>query len=155
MTSEFEPIHQSIAWLFIPVFGHLCLVQFLFIMVSFKRWQATRQDDFRLNSLARVGEEPERSRRWAKNLDNQFQLPVLFYVVVALMVMWVVGSPSLATIPVSFIILAWFFLIGRVVHSIVQITGDNVRLRGYVFTINWAALSLMWLQFFSHIWINP
>ena len=124
-------------------------------MVSIKRWQATRQDDFRLNSLARVGEEPERSRRWAKNLDNQFQLPVLFYVGVALMVIWVLGSPTLAIMPVSFIILAWLFLIGRVLHSIVQVAGDNVRLRGYVFTINWAALSLMWLQFFSHVWINP
>jgi hypothetical protein len=40
--------------------------------------------------------------------------------------------------------LAWLFVIGRVVHSGVQILSANIRLRGLVFTINFLAVLLMW-----------
>ena len=36
------------------------------------------------------------------------------------------------------------FVIGRVLHSVVQIFTDNIRLRGMVFTINFAAVLAMW-----------
>jgi hypothetical protein len=40
--------------------------------------------------------------------------------------------------------LAWVFILGRVIHSGVQILTDNVRLRGLVFTINFLAVLAMW-----------
>jgi len=40
--------------------------------------------------------------------------------------------------------LAWVFVIGRVLHSLVQIATANVRLRGLVFTINFVAVLAMW-----------
>ena len=43
------------------------------------------------------------------------------------------------------IYLAWTFVIGRVLHSIVQIFTDNIRLRGMVFTINFVAVLTMWV----------
>lgn len=39
---------------------------------------------------------------------------------------------------------AWVFLIGRLIHTAVQCSGDNVALRGQVFTINF--LALLWLM---------
>jgi hypothetical protein len=44
--------------------------------------------------------------------------------------------------------LAWVFVIGRVLHSLVQIFTDNIRLRGLVFTINFVAVLAMWLLLF-------
>lgn len=43
------------------------------------------------------------------------------------------------------IYLAWVFVIGRVLHSIVQIFTDNIRLRGMVFTVNFVAVLAMWV----------
>ncbi|HCG78844.1 MAG TPA: hypothetical protein DE015_06505, partial [Oceanospirillales bacterium] len=45
---------------------------------------------------------------------------------------------------IVFISLAWVFILGRVIHSGVQILTDNVRLRGLVFTINFLAVLAMW-----------
>ena len=39
---------------------------------------------------------------------------------------------------------AWVFLIGRLIHTAAQCLGDNVALRGQVFTINF--LGLLWLM---------
>ena len=48
----------------------------------------------------------------------------------------------------SQVFLAWVFVIGRVLHSLVQIFTDNIRLRGLVFTINFVAVLAMWLLLF-------
>ena len=39
---------------------------------------------------------------------------------------------------------AWVFLAGRLIHTAVQCGGDNVALRGQVFTINF--LGVLWLM---------
>ncbi len=128
-------------WILLPVFGHLVWIFILFVMVSVKRMQATKAGSLSIDELAHNGREPEQSRRWARNLDNQFQVPMLFYALVALLF-------ATEAVTAAQIALAWVFLLGRIVHTFVQISGDNVTLRGRVFTINFAALALMWLVFF-------
>ena len=127
----------SILW---PVLGHLALVQVLFAMVSLRRWQAVREGQARYGQMARAGGEPERSRRWARNLDNQFQVPMLFYALVSLLY----ATDTLEPMQTA---LAWVFLAGRVAHTAVQVSGDDVKLRGRVFAVNYLALSAMWLLF--------
>lgn len=126
-----------------PVVGHLVLVQVLFAMVSLRRHQAVRAGDAAVNDFA-WGQEPERSRRWARNLDNQFQLPMLFHVLVALIFATGVGG-------LPEVVLAWAFLLGRLAHSWVQVSGDDVTLRGRVFAISYVGLSLMWLVWLARM----
>ena len=73
------------------------------------------------------------------NLSNQFEWPLFFYIVCVLLI--VMGEP----IDSVQIYLAWVFVIGRVLHSIVQIFTDNIRLRGMVFTVNFVAVLAMWV----------
>ncbi len=76
--------------------------------------------------------------RVSANLSNQFEWPILFYVVCLLQLMnaeWNMLQ----------LWLAWIFIMGRIVHSMVQIFTDNVRLRGMVFTINFLAVLVMWV----------
>ena len=129
----------AILW---PVVGHLALVQFLFVMVSLKRLRAAKEGHA-IDRLA-FGDEPEASRRWARNLDNQFQVPLLFHILVALMFATQTGG----WIEVAF---AWAFLLGRLAHTAVQVAGDDVRLRGQVFTVNYVAVTLMWLVWLARI----
>lgn len=75
--------------------------------------------------------------RISANLANQFEWPVLFYVVCMLLLMK--GLESQVTIG-----LAWLFCFGRLLHSLVQIFTENIRLRGLIFTINFLAVLAMW-----------
>jgi hypothetical protein len=72
------------------------------------------------------------------NLSNQFEWPVFFYIACLALMMKELDSN------IVFISLAWIFILGRVIHSSVQILTDNVRLRGLVFTINFLAVLAIW-----------
>lgn len=131
----------------VPVFGHLALVFFLFVMVSVKRMSAVAQGNLQTNDLAHKSNEPEASRRWANNLNNQFEVPVLFYALIVLLyatdaVNWI------------YVVLAFLFFVGRILHTVVQVSGDNVGLRGKVFVINFLAVACMWLVFFFDRWFS-
>jgi len=73
------------------------------------------------------------------NLSNQFEWPIFFYIACVLLIAMDEPIDSVQ------IYLAWVFVIGRVLHSIVQIFTDNIRLRGMVFTINFVAVLTMWV----------
>lgn len=76
--------------------------------------------------------------RISANLRNQFEWPTLFYIVCLLLIL----DP--AAIRNAHYWLAWMFIIGRILHSGVQVLTANVRLRGVVFTINFMAVLGMW-----------
>jgi len=133
-----SPSPDAILW---PVALHLALVLTLFGMVSLTRLRAVRRGDVAgTGHFARKGAEPEPSRRYAANLQNQFELPTFFYALVALL--FAVGAVTGVQVA-----LAWVFVIGRALHTVVQTQTDNVPLRGAVFAINFVALIAMWLIF--------
>jgi hypothetical protein len=101
---------------------------------------------FRAPTVWGVGAKPDGTNPFAKfeprvsaNLTNQFEWPVLFYAVCILLT----ACPELYK-PI-YLLLAWFFIIGRVLHTGVQIFIANIRLRGLIFTINFLAVLSMWL----------
>ncbi|MFZ6801286.1 MAPEG family protein [Undibacterium sp. Di24W] len=119
--------------LIIPMASHVALCAFLYVLLTIARaptiWGVCRRTD---------GSNP-----WAKfeprisaNLSNQFEWPLFFYAAGLLLVHAPVISSSVA--------LAWVFVIGRVLHSLVQILTANVRLRGLIFTINFLAVLGLW-----------
>ena len=67
-------------------------------------------------------------RKVANNIRNQFQLPVLFYVIVlALFAHRSVDMPAL--------VVAWLFVASRVVHSWIHIGSNYVPNRTRVFKL--------------------
>lgn len=76
--------------------------------------------------------------RASANLSNQFEWPVLFFAISVILI----ARPDLYQ--PSHLWLAWLFVIGRVVHSIVHIFTHNIKLRGMVFNINFLAVLGMW-----------
>ena len=75
------------------------------------------------------------------NLSNQFEWPMFFH-----MLCIVLYTSSLEVSNTMFG-LAWVFIAGRILHSIVQIFGKSIRLRGVVFSINFLAVLAMWFLF--------
>jgi hypothetical protein len=85
-----------------------------------------------------------RAKLFSDNLQNQFELPVLFYVAVLL---------AILTGPVSdgFVTLAWVFAISRVVHALIHVTVNIVMLRLLAFVIGFVVLALMWLSLYNSL----
>ena len=81
--------------------------------------------------------------RISANLSNQFEWPILFYVIITLLI------STQAVVSPFYFWSAWLFVVGRVVHSGVQVLTTNIRLRGVVFTVNFAAVLMIWLVYFA------
>lgn len=127
----------STAGLLIPLFLHFGLIVCLYAALTWARLVVVRRGEAAKNDFARADGDPPLSARLQRNLANQFEAPVFAWIAAVLLILTssVTGWDIAA---------AWVFLGGRVIHTLVQCTGDNVALRGQVFTINF--LGLLWLM---------
>lgn len=121
-------------FLIYPMIAHVGLASLLYVALTIAR----------APSVWKIGQRLDGSNPWAKieprisaNLSNQFEWPILFYVACLLLIHRQAQSIIL--------LLAWIFVVGRLLHSLVQIFTTNVRLRGLIFTINFLAVLGLWL----------
>ena len=77
----------------------------------------------------------------ANNLANLFELPVLFFAIVPLLM----GTQQAGIAQVG---LAWIFVLLRAVHSWIHIRVRNHRARMQVYLASVAILAAMWIGFF-------
>lgn len=117
-----------------PMAAHVALAALLYVALTVARapavWGIGRARDGG-NPFAQL--EP----RIGANLSNQFEWPLFFHVACVLLLMQVTTGPLVVG-------LAWLFVAGRVLHSLVQIFIPNLRLRGLVFTVNFLAVLALW-----------
>lgn len=85
--------------------------------------------------------------RPAQNLANLFEMPVLYFVLVPLLM--ITASAS-----VTQLVLAWVFVALRLVHSIIHIGPNPIRLRARVYIASNIALFAMWLGFICDLLIS-
>ena len=81
---------------------------------------------------------PLKARLLSNNFDNQFQLPVLFYVA-GLLALWSGGAGWVE------VILAWLFVALRYIHAAIHVTTNRVHRRFTVYSAGLVVLALMWL----------
>jgi hypothetical protein len=90
----------------------------------------------------------QRSLQVSYSYSNQFELPVLFYVLTILA--WVTRHADLI-----FVLLAWIFVIFRYLQAYVHVTSNHVRLRGAFFGVSAIVLAVMWLIYIVEILTAP
>jgi hypothetical protein len=81
--------------------------------------------------------------------SNQFELPVLFYVLTILIYFPGIGGS------IVFVVLAWIFVIFRYLQAYVHVTTNRVRLRGSFFIVSAIALAIMWIVYIVEILTGP
>ena len=123
--------------LLLPMFLHAVWVLGLYAALTVVRAQAVSRGDARKDDFARLDGDPPRAARIARNLNNQFEAPLFAWVAVLLLVQ----AKSANGTDVA---AGWLFLLGRVWHTFVQGTTDDVQLRGRVFALNFVAI--LWLM---------
>src|ERR1041385_161021 len=107
----------------------------LYVWLTAARTLAVRRGEVDHSTFAH-GEEPPNLDRITRNLANQFELPVIFYAAVVLLI----ATKNVTAIDVM---AAWVFVAGRVIHTLVQTRTDNVPLRGQVFLINFVGVVVL------------
>ncbi|HHI82350.1 MAG TPA: MAPEG family protein [Rhizobiales bacterium] len=137
------------ASLLLPVFVNVALVFFILIKTGIGRTAAVRARTVRLRDIALDTRAwPEDLRKLSNNYDNQFQLPVLFYLVVGFAL--VTGKVDHAMIA-----MAWGFVATRYAHYYIHTGRNYVPNRFYIFVAGTIALVTMWIWFAVRLyWIG-
>jgi hypothetical protein len=136
---------MSAEMILLPLFVEVILTFALLIWLG-----PLRARDFR-TGLVREEDIALRQPNWSKptlqvqySFSNQFELPVLFYVLTILAYV----THHAGTL---FVVLAWVFVIFRLLQAYVHVTNNKVRLRGIFFIISALALAIMWIVFIVEI----
>ncbi|MBV8768756.1 MAG: MAPEG family protein [Hyphomicrobiales bacterium] len=124
-----------------PLFVQVALTFGLLFWLAPLRVGALRRNEVAAREIA-LGEKawPPRLQKIANSLDNQFQLPVLFYVLVILAIL-------ARKTDLLFVIMSWLFVISRYVHAFVHTGSNDVRVRGPIYGLGLIILVLMWIIF--------
>ncbi|MBN9248538.1 MAPEG family protein [Hyphomicrobium sp.] len=125
----------------LPVFVEVGLTLVLLVMMAMARTRCLTNGEVRPGDIA-LGEQkwPTKVTQYANAFRNQFELPVLFYVLVAFILITRVGD-------VLLLVLAWCFVVTRIIHAYIHVTYNTVRHRGAIFGLGAVALIAMWIVF--------
>jgi hypothetical protein len=125
----------------LPLFVQVALIFGLLFWMGSARVGAIRRREVRMADIALIQSNwPPRIQQIGNCYGNQFQLPVLYLVLTALVMI-------LRKADIVFVVLAWIFVLSRVVHAAIHTTSNDVRLRFYGFLFGAIVLLLMWIIF--------
>lgn len=122
-----------------PVLAQVLLTLLLFLKLGQARVAAVRSRQVRVADIALSADAyPENARKLSNNVGNQFQTPVLFYVLGG--VATYVGATGF---PMT--LLAWAYVATRVAHSAIHVSYNRVQHRFLVFLLGLVVLVLMFI----------
>lgn len=138
---------MSVAMILLPLFVQVGLTFALLFALGPMRFRAVREGQVGREAALDGDAFPPRSRQFANALRNQFELPVLFYVLTIL-------ALFTRKADIVFVVLAWVFVATRFVHAYVHVTSNNLRLRFPAFLVGTIVLLIMWVLFALSILLN-
>ncbi|WP_291854089.1 MAPEG family protein [Bradyrhizobium sp.] len=132
---------MSVQMVLLPVFVLVGLAFFLLLWMAQARTQALRGRQTRLKDIA-LGQSawPERVTQIGNCFSNQFEIPVLFYVLIAL-------ALPLRHADLFIVLMSWVFVVTRFVHAGIFVTTNNVQQRGLAWFAGVLVLLAMWIYF--------
>jgi hypothetical protein len=105
------------------------------------RTRSLRSGETRFKDIAlREPNWSVRATQIANCFSNQFEVPVLFYVLIAL-------ALPLRHADLVIVVLSWVFVLTRFVHAGIFVTSNNVPRRGMAWFAGVVVLMAMWIYF--------
>lgn len=136
---------MSLQAVLLPLFIQVLLTLGLGIWLAHRRWLDFTSGAVRPSQIAlREPNWPRPTMQVANSFANQFELPVLFYVLTILVLI-----TRKADLP--FVALAWLFVLSRIAQAWIHVTSNNVRRRGAAFGVGALVLLVMWIIFIVRI----
>lgn len=139
---------MSLAAIILPVFVLVSLAFILLGLTGRARTAALRNRELAIKDIA-LGQDrwPETPAKLGRAFENQFELPVLFYILGALALITHMADQL-------FVIFEWLFVGARIAHAVVHATINRVPLRFALFVAGLCILMLMWATFAFRILVN-
>lgn len=138
---------MSIQMILLPLFVQVALTFAVLFALGAVRGRAIREKTVGREAVYDDTVFPPQARQAANNFRNQFEVPVLFYVLTAL-------ALFTRKADIVFVVLAWVFVLSRVVHAYVHCTSNDIRLRFPAYAVGVVALLLMWVLYAAAILLN-
>jgi len=136
---------MSFQYVLLPLFVQILLTMAVGYLLFTARASALRGKQVRWQEIA-LGEPawPPAALARANAFRNQFELPVLFYVLTILEIITQHAD-------YIFLVLAWIFVLTRIAHATVHVTSNYVPHRGILYGIGGIALFFAWIIFMVRI----
>ena len=132
---------MSVQLVLLPVFVLVGLTFFLLLWMATARTKALKAKETRLKDIAlREPNWPEKATQIGNCFSNQFEIPVLFYILIAL-------ALPLRHADLFIVLMSWVFVVTRFVHAGIFTTSNDVRQRGLVWFAGVLVLLAMWIYF--------
>ena len=132
---------MTVGTVLLPVFVQVGLTFALLFAMATARTRAVQSGQTKLEEIAlRQPNWPERPTQIANCFSNQLELPVLFYVLIAL------GLPLRHT-DLVIVLLSWVFVLTRFIHAGIFVTSNDVRSRSLAWFAGVIVLFVMWIWF--------
>jgi len=136
---------MSIRFVLMPLFVEVLLTFGVMFGMMYFRTSSLQRGETRFADIAlREPNWPVRATQFGYAFANQFELPVLFYVLTILEI--ITHSADLL-----FVLLAWVFVAMRVLQAVVHVTNNNVRVRGAFYGVGALVLFIMWMIYIVRI----
>jgi hypothetical protein len=131
-----------------PLFVLVALTFALLIWMAALRVPAVRRGEVHVRDIA-LGESnwPPRVQQVSNCFSNQLQLPMLFYVLTIL-------ALFLRKADLLFVVMAWIFVLLRIVHAAIHVTSNRVGHRFLAFAAGMIVLLLMWIIFAVRVYAS-
>jgi len=129
---------MSVQWVLLPVFVLVGLTFFLLLGMATVRTRARKAGETGPKDTA--PKWPARVAQISDCYANQFELPVLFYVLIAI-------ALPLRHADLFIVLMSWVFVVTRFVHAGIFITSNNIGQRGNAWFAGVLVLLAMWIYF--------
>ncbi|HEV7880007.1 MAPEG family protein [Bradyrhizobium sp.] len=132
---------MSVQMVLLPVFVLVGLTFALLLGMATMRTRALKGGETKMKDVA-LGEQnwPTRAAQIGNCFSNQFEMPLLFYVLIAL-------ALPLRRADLVIVMLSWVFVVTRFVHAGIFVTSNDLRQRGSAWFAGVLVLFAMWLYF--------
>jgi hypothetical protein len=132
---------MSVQMVLLPVFVLVGLTFALLLGMASARTRALTSREISPKDIA-LGQPnwPTRVTQIGNCFKNQFELPLLFYALIAL-------ALPLRHADLVIVLLSWVFVVARFAHAGIFVTSNNVRQRSLVWFAGVLVLLAMWLYF--------
>ena len=139
---------MSIQAILLPLFVQVALTFALLFWMAFARIGVIKRKEAKMADIA-LGPPnwPPKVPQLGNSYHSQFQIPLLFYVLVALAIL--TKSADLL-----FVVMSWAFVLTRLLHAYIHTGSNTVRHRFNAFAVGAMILLAMWIIFAVRILLS-
>ena len=140
---------MSIPAILLPLLVQVALTFALLMWTGSRRLRAVRSREVDPSDVS-MGERcwPAHAQQASNAFGNQFEVPVLFYLLVVLAILTRKADLFL-------VVLSWLFVVTRFAHAGIYLTTNHVPHRFLAFLAGVLVLMVMWIVFAARILAGP